>query len=180
MKYSLGIFKFHEKIFSLSHFIFFSYISLHWSVRKTFFSLLVIFWNSLFKWVHLFFSPLPLASLLFSTIYKPFSDNHFSFFAFLFLGDGLDQCLLQNVRNFLHSSSGTSIRSNPWIYLSFPLWHWTRVSCIAGGLFTNWAIREAPCTLFLTEKVRKYNGTRTASSVNGAGKTGQQHIREWK
>ena len=28
------------------------------------------------------------------------SDNHFAFFAFLFLGDGLDCCLLYNVRNF--------------------------------------------------------------------------------
>ena len=33
-------------------------------------------------------------------------------------------------------------------------------------------------TLFLTEEVKKHNGTRTASSVNGAGKTRQLHIRE--
>ena len=26
--------------------------------------------------------------------------------------------------------------------------NWTRVSCIAGGLFTNWAIREAPPKIF--------------------------------
>ena len=35
-----------------------------------------------------------------------------------------------------------------------------------------------PCTLFLAEEVRKYNGTRTTSSVNDAGKTGQLHKRE--
>ena len=39
---------------------------------------------------------LPLASLLFSAIYKASSDNHF---AFLFLKDGLDHCLLYNVTN---------------------------------------------------------------------------------
>ena len=41
----------------------FSSISLHWSLRKAFFSLLAILWNSAFKWVYLSFSPLP--SLLF-------------------------------------------------------------------------------------------------------------------
>ena len=38
---------------------------------------------------------------------------------------------------------------------SSQLRNWTRVSCIAGGFFTNWAIREAPiwkdtCTLMFT------------------------------
>ena len=42
----------------------FSSVSLHWSLRKAFLSLLVILWNSAFKWVYLSFSPLPLASLL--------------------------------------------------------------------------------------------------------------------
>ena len=31
----------------------------------------------------------------------------FCFFAFLFIGDGLDPCLLYNVMNLYHSSSGT-------------------------------------------------------------------------
>jgi len=48
----------------------FSSISLHGSLRKASFSLLAILWNSAFKWIHLFFSPLPLASLLFSAICK--------------------------------------------------------------------------------------------------------------
>ena len=46
----------------------FSSISLHWSPRKAFLSLLAILWNSAFKWVYLSFSALPLASLLFSAI----------------------------------------------------------------------------------------------------------------
>ena len=29
--------------------------------------------------------------------------------------------------------------------------NWTRVSCIAGGFFANWAMREAPCLLFILQ-----------------------------
>ena len=76
--------------------ILFSSISLHWSLRKAFFSLLAILWSSAFKWVYLSFSPLPLVSLLSSAICKASPDNHF---AFLFLGDALDHCLLYNVTN---------------------------------------------------------------------------------
>ena len=39
-----------------------------------------------------------------------------------------------------------------------------------------------PCTygyLFLTKEARIYNGAKTASSINGAGKTGQLHVEEW-
>ena len=38
-----------------------------------------------------------------------------------------------------------------------------------------------PCTygsLFLTKEERIYNGAKTASSLNGAGKTGQLHVKE--
>ena len=48
----------------------FSSISLHWSLRKAFFSLLAILWNSAFRWEYLPFSPLFFASLLFTAIYK--------------------------------------------------------------------------------------------------------------
>ena len=41
--------------------LFFS-ISLHWSLRKDFLSLLAVLWNSSFKWIYLSFSPLPLTS----------------------------------------------------------------------------------------------------------------------
>jgi len=63
-----------------------SSISLDWSLRKAFLSLLAILWNSAFKWVYLSFSPLPFASLLFTAICVASSENHFAFFAFLFLG----------------------------------------------------------------------------------------------
>ena len=32
-------------------------------------------------------------------------------------------------------------------------------------------------TLFLTKESRIYNGAKTASSINGAGKTGQLHVK---
>ena len=50
-------------------------ISLHWSLRKAFFCLLAILWNSVFKWMYLSFSPLPFASLLFTAICKASSDK---------------------------------------------------------------------------------------------------------
>ena len=49
-------------------------------------ALLAILWNSAFRWVCLSFSPLPLASLLFSAIFKASSDNHFSFLHFFSWG----------------------------------------------------------------------------------------------
>ena len=79
--------------------LFISSISLHWSFKKTFLSLLAILWNSALKWVYLSFSPLPFSSFLFTAICKASSDNDF---AFLFWGDGLDHHFLYNVTN-LHS-----------------------------------------------------------------------------
>ena len=36
-----------------------------------------------------------------------------------------------------------------------------------------------PCThVFLTKEARIYSGAKTASSINGAGKTGQLHVKE--
>ena len=50
----------------------------------------------------------------------------------------------------------------------------------------QWSKIESPeinsCTygtLFLTKKARIYNRAKTASSINGAGKTGQIHVKEW-
>ena len=88
--------------------VLFSSISLHWSPRKAFLSLLATFCNSAFKWVYLSFSPLLLASLLFLSYCKASSDSHFVFLPFFFfLGDGLDLCLLQMSWTSIHSSSGT-------------------------------------------------------------------------
>ena len=33
-------------------------------------------------------------------------------------------------------------------------------------------------TIFLTKEVRIYNGAKTASSINGAGKAGQLYVKE--
>jgi len=48
----------------------FSSISLYWSLRKAFLSLLAILWNAAFKWVYLSFSPLLFTSVLFTAICK--------------------------------------------------------------------------------------------------------------
>ena len=54
-----------------------------------------------------------------------------------------------------------SHKGSPWIleWVAYPFssgssWprNQTRVSCIAGGFFTNWAIREAPVPIFAEEK----------------------------
>ena len=84
MKCSLGISNFLEEslVFPI---LLFSSISLHWSLRKSFLSLLAIRGNSAFKWVYLSFSPLPFTSLLFWAICKASSDNHFAFLHFFFL-----------------------------------------------------------------------------------------------
>ena len=57
----------------------FSSISLHWSLRKAFLSLLAILWNSAFGCLYLSFSPLLCASLLFTAICKASPDSHFAF-----------------------------------------------------------------------------------------------------
>jgi len=92
----------------------FSSISLHWSLRKAFLSLLAILWTFAFKWVYLSFSPLPLASLLFTAICKASSDYHFAFLHFSSLGMVLIPASCTMSCTSVHSSSGTlSIRSNP-------------------------------------------------------------------
>ena len=78
MKCSLSISNFLEEVSSLFHAIVFL-ISLHWSPRKAFVSLLAILWNSAFRWLYLSFSPLPFAFLLFSAICKASPDSHFAF-----------------------------------------------------------------------------------------------------
>ena len=64
----------------------FSSISLHWSLRKAFLSLLALLWNSAFRCLHLSFSPLLFTSLLFTAICNASSDSHFAFSHFFFLG----------------------------------------------------------------------------------------------
>ena len=66
----------------------FSSISLHWSLRRPFLSLLAILWKSAFRCLYLSFSPLLFASLLSTAICKASPRQPFCFFAFLFHGDG--------------------------------------------------------------------------------------------
>ena len=72
--FAWNISNFLEVISSLFHSIVFIYF-IEFVIGKDFLSLLAILWNSAFKWVYLSFSPLPLASLLFSAICKASSDN---------------------------------------------------------------------------------------------------------
>ena len=74
------------KRFLVFPFLLFSSISVHCSLKKAFFSLLAVLWNSAFSWVHLSLSPLPFASLLFSDIRKVSSNNYFSFLHFFLFG----------------------------------------------------------------------------------------------
>ena len=63
-----------------------SSISLHWSLRKAFLSLLATLWNSTFRCLYLSFSPLFFSSLLFTATCKASSDSHFAVLHF-FLGE---------------------------------------------------------------------------------------------
>ena len=101
----------------------FSSISLHWYLGKAFLSLLVILWNSAFKWVYLSFSPLISASLLFTAICKASLDSHFAFLHFFFLGMVLIPVFCKMSRASFHSSSGTLSDLIPWVYLSPALYN---------------------------------------------------------
>ena len=94
MKCSLAISNFLEEMFSLSNSIVSLYLNC--SHKKTFLSLLAIFWNSAFRWVYHSLSALPFASLL---SYLSGLLN-FVFLHFFSLGmDGLGHHLLYSVMN---------------------------------------------------------------------------------
>ena len=76
----------------------FSSISLHWLLRKAFLSLLAILWNSPFKWVYLSFFPLPFSSFFSQLFVRP-PQTAILLFLCLFLGDGVDSCLLYYFMN---------------------------------------------------------------------------------
>ena len=111
MKYSLGIFDFLDEISRLSHSIIFLYFFALFTKESFFtspsYSLKLCIQMSLS-----FLSPLPFASFLFTAVCKATSENHFFHFGFLFLGDGLDHCLLCNVTNLCPQFFRHSIRSN--------------------------------------------------------------------
>ena len=74
-----------QEISSLSHSSVFLYF-FALLTKKSFLPLPAILWNSAFSWVYLSFSPFLFTSHLFPDICKAFSDNHFAFLHFFFLG----------------------------------------------------------------------------------------------
>ena len=92
--------------------LFFS-ISLHWSLKKAFLSLIALLWNLAFKSVYLSFSPLLFASFLFTAIFKASSYSHFAFLHLFFLGMALILVSCTMSWTTIHNSSVTlSIRSS--------------------------------------------------------------------
>ena len=87
--------------------LWFSSISLHWSLKKAFLSLLAILWNSAFRCLYLSFCPLLFASLLFTATCKASPDSHFAFLHFFSMGMVLIPVSCTVSRTSLHSSSGT-------------------------------------------------------------------------
>ena len=94
-------------------------VSLCWSLRKAFLSLLAILWNSAFWWIYLSFSPFPFISLLFSTICNASSNNYFASLLFFFLGMSLIRTYCSMLWSSIHSSSGTLSDLITWIYCHF-------------------------------------------------------------
>jgi len=68
-----------------SHLLFSSIIK-HCSLKKDFFSLLPVLWNSTFNWIYLSLVPLLFTLLYSSTVHKASSDNYFAFLLFFFFG----------------------------------------------------------------------------------------------
>ena len=91
----------------------FSSISLHWSLRKAFLSLLAILWNPAFRCLYLSFSPLLFASLLFTAICKAYPDSHFAFLHFFSMGMVLIPVSCTMSQTSASSSGTLSIRSRP-------------------------------------------------------------------
>ena len=121
MKCSLDISNVLEVISSLYHSIVFLYFFVL-IAEEAFLPLLVILCNSAFRWVYLSFSPLPLASLLFSAMCKASLDNYFAFVHFFFLGMVLITTSCKMSRILVHSSSGLpTIKSNAGLFPCFYL-----------------------------------------------------------
>ena len=92
--------------------LWFSPISLHWSLRKAFLSLLAI-WNSAFRCLYLSFSPLLFTFLLFTAICKASSDSRFVLH-FFSMGMVLIPVSCTMSWTSFHSSSGTlSVKCSP-------------------------------------------------------------------
>ena len=84
----------------------FSSVFMHFSLKKTFLSLLAIFCNSAFSRVYLSLSPLLFTSLRSSAVCKDPSDNHFAFLLFFFFGMVLFAASYAILWTSVHCSSG--------------------------------------------------------------------------
>ena len=92
----------------------FSSISLHWSLRKAFLTLLAILCYSAFRCLYLSFSPVLFASLLFTTICKASPDSPFALWHFFSMGMVLIPVSCTMSPTSVYSTSGTlSVRSSP-------------------------------------------------------------------
>ena len=92
----------------------FSSSSIHCSLKKAFLSLCAVLWKSVFSLIYLSLSPLLFTSLLFLTVCKTSSDNHFAFLLFFFFGMVLFAASYTILQTSIHSSSGTLLTgSNP-------------------------------------------------------------------
>ena len=125
MKCSLAISNFLEEISSLPHSTVSPLFLFHWSLRKAFLSLLVILWNSAFKWEYLSFSPLPLAPLLFTAIcfLRPPQTAILPFLHFFFLGMVLLTASCTMAWTSVQPLQALLSDLLPWIYLSLPLYN---------------------------------------------------------
>ena len=113
MKCSLVNSNFLEEISSLSHPIVFLWSFLctdHWG-RLSYLSLL--FFGTLYSDGYIFPFLLCFSLLFFSQLFVRPPQTAILLFAFLFLGDGFDHCLLYNVSNLHPQFFRHSIRSNP-------------------------------------------------------------------
>ena len=101
MKYSLGISKLLEDISSLSHSVVFLYFFA--LITEEGFLISLCYSLELCIQMGISFSFLLCFSLLVSLqLFIRLLRQPFCFFAFLFLGDGLDPCLLYNVMNLIN------------------------------------------------------------------------------
>ena len=74
----------------------------------------LLFFGTLHSNAYVSFSPMPFTSLIFIAVCKPFSENHFAFLHFLFLGMVLISASCIMSWTSIHTSSGNlSIRSIP-------------------------------------------------------------------
>jgi len=100
----------------------FSSISLHWSLRKAFLSLLAFLWNSAFRWIYLSFSLLPFTSLLFSAFIRPPQTTVLPFCISFSWGWSRSQPPVQCYKPLSIVLQAFCLSDLvPWIYLSLPL-----------------------------------------------------------